>query len=60
MVQTVGAQSNRWHVMMANTAVGPIVGDAAAADIGLSYPAMAAPPDANSPQNAVDALNAAG
>jgi hypothetical protein len=59
MVQTVGAQSNRWHVMMANTAVGPIVGDAAAADIGPSYPALAAP-DANSAQNAVDALNAAG
>jgi hypothetical protein len=41
MVQTVGAQSNRWHIMMANTAVGPIVGGGAAADIGLSYPALA-------------------
>jgi hypothetical protein len=60
MVQTVGAQSNRWQIMMANTAVGPIVGGVAAADIGLSYPALAAPPGASSAQNTVDALNAAG
>jgi len=59
MVQTVGALSNRWHIMMANTAVGPIVGGAAA-DIGLSYPAPAARAGPSSAQNTVDALNAAG
>jgi hydroxyethylthiazole kinase-like sugar kinase family protein len=60
MAQTLDAQANREHLMKIVTAAGLIAGSVAAATLGLSHPALAAPAGPSSAQDTVDALNAAG